>query len=185
MSLFVRMTQTRVGAERLLEAQLIPVLAKCDYLDARPEADQSFMGKSRLHPRTDIPLFVYPTDQDSFLPSAIQRYHQLFMPVLQLVDGMLATLGAKHSTITNQVKKFLPTNFHLLTFYNRPLTSCQATAQQSSSCSKTKLIRSPWHYWKKSTSSSRSVRASCLPSPNPSLYVHHPPRYSRFLTPFT
>lgn len=45
MSLFIRMTQTRAGAERLLEAQLVPVLAQCDYLDARPEADQSFIGK--------------------------------------------------------------------------------------------------------------------------------------------
>jgi nuclear pore complex protein Nup205 len=46
MSLFIRMTQTRAGAERLLEAQLIPFLAQCDYLDARPETDQSFMGQS-------------------------------------------------------------------------------------------------------------------------------------------
>ncbi|KAK7055118.1 nucleoporin Nup186/Nup192/Nup205 [Favolaschia claudopus] len=89
MSLFVRMSQTRLGAERLLEAQLIPTLSQCDYLDARPEADQSFM------------------DQDSFLPSAIHRYHQLFMPALQLVDGMLATLGTKHATASNQALDFL------------------------------------------------------------------------------
>ncbi|KAJ7778502.1 nucleoporin Nup186/Nup192/Nup205 [Mycena metata] len=89
MSLFVRMAQTRLGAERLLEAQLIPILSQCDYLDARPEADQSFM------------------DQDSFLPSAIHRYHQLFMPALQLVDGMLATLGTKHATVSNQALDFL------------------------------------------------------------------------------
>ncbi|KAJ7482279.1 nucleoporin Nup186/Nup192/Nup205 [Mycena galericulata] len=89
MSLFVRMAQTRLGAERLLEAQLIPVLSQCDYLDARPEADQSFM------------------DQDSFLPSAIHRYHQLFMPALQLVNGMLATLGTKHATVSNQALDFL------------------------------------------------------------------------------
>ncbi|KAJ6619045.1 nucleoporin Nup186/Nup192/Nup205 [Mycena sp. CBHHK59/15] len=89
MSLFVRMAQTRLGAERLLEAQLIPILTQCDYLDARPEADQSFM------------------DQDTFLPSAIQRYHQLFMPALQLVDGMLATLGTKHATVSNQALDFL------------------------------------------------------------------------------
>jgi nuclear pore complex protein Nup205 len=44
MSLFTRMSQTRVGAEKLLDARLIPVLAKCDYLDCRPEADQMFMG---------------------------------------------------------------------------------------------------------------------------------------------
>lgn len=47
MSLFIRMAQTRAGAERLLEAQLLPVLAQCDYLDTRPEADQAFIGKFR------------------------------------------------------------------------------------------------------------------------------------------
>ena len=44
MSLFIRMGQSRPGAERLLEAQLLPILAQCDYLDTRPEADQSFLG---------------------------------------------------------------------------------------------------------------------------------------------
>jgi nuclear pore complex protein Nup205 len=44
MSLFIRMAQTRPGAEKLLEAQMLPTLTRCDYLDARPEADQSFMG---------------------------------------------------------------------------------------------------------------------------------------------
>jgi len=89
MSLFIRMAQTRTGAERLLDTQLIPILSQCDYLDARPEADQSFM------------------DRDTFLPSAIQRYHQLFMPALQFIDGMLATLGTRHATVTNQALDFL------------------------------------------------------------------------------
>ncbi|KAH7924355.1 hypothetical protein BV22DRAFT_1035258 [Leucogyrophana mollusca] len=89
MSLFIRIAQTRPGAERLLEAQILPILAQCEYLDARPEADQSFM------------------DQDSFLPSAIQRYHQLFMPPLQLVVAMLATLGSKHATASHQALDFL------------------------------------------------------------------------------
>lgn len=44
MSLFIRMAQTRQGAERLLEAQLIPTLAQCDYIDSMPESDQAFMG---------------------------------------------------------------------------------------------------------------------------------------------
>jgi nuclear pore complex protein Nup205 len=46
-------------------------------------------------------------DQDSFLPSAIARYHQLFMPALQVVDGILATVGSKHATATQQVRHFL------------------------------------------------------------------------------
>ncbi|EGO28547.1 hypothetical protein SERLADRAFT_413403 [Serpula lacrymans var. lacrymans S7.9] len=89
MSLLIRMTQNRLGAERLLEAQILPILAQCEFIDARPEADQSFM------------------DYDSFLPSAIQRYHQLFMPALQLIVGMLATLGSKHNSATHQALDFL------------------------------------------------------------------------------
>ncbi|KAI0742693.1 nucleoporin Nup186/Nup192/Nup205 [Daedaleopsis nitida] len=89
MSLLVRMAQTRQGAERLLEARVLPILADCDYLDARPEADQAFL------------------DRDSFLPSAVQRYHQLSMPALQLVSGMLISLGPKHTTAANHALQFL------------------------------------------------------------------------------
>ncbi|KAG2143441.1 nucleoporin Nup186/Nup192/Nup205 [Suillus bovinus] len=89
MSFLIRMAQTRLGAERLLEARIFPVLSQCEFLDTRPEADQSFM------------------DQDSFLPSAIQRYHQLFMPALQLVAAMLTTLGAQHATASSQALDFL------------------------------------------------------------------------------
>jgi hypothetical protein len=49
-------------------------------------------------------IILHPKlDQDTFLPSAVQRYHQLFMPALQVVDAMLATLGNKHTTATHQV----------------------------------------------------------------------------------
>lgn len=48
MSLLVRMAQTRSGAERLLENRLVIALAECDFLDARPEADQAFLGKCVL-----------------------------------------------------------------------------------------------------------------------------------------
>ncbi|TFY64741.1 hypothetical protein EVJ58_g2418 [Rhodofomes roseus] len=89
MSHLIRMSQSRQGAERLLESRAIPVLADCDYLDARPEADQAFM------------------DNDSFLPSAVQRYHQLFLPALQLVGGILVTLGHRHTTAVNQALQFL------------------------------------------------------------------------------
>ena len=47
MSLFTRIAQTRPGAERLLEAQILPILSQCEYLDTRPEEDQSFMGMYR------------------------------------------------------------------------------------------------------------------------------------------
>ena len=50
-------------------------------------------------------LFDRPfrADQSGLLPSAIQRYHQLFMPTLQLINGVLMTLGSSHQTATSQV----------------------------------------------------------------------------------
>lgn len=38
------MSQTRPGAEKLLNFGIISLLAKCDYLNARPESNQLFMG---------------------------------------------------------------------------------------------------------------------------------------------
>jgi nuclear pore complex protein Nup205 len=54
MSMLIRIAQTRAGAERLLDIQLLPTLARCDFLDARPEADQSFMGEL---------VIIMPTEQ--------------------------------------------------------------------------------------------------------------------------
>lgn len=115
------MTHTRAGAERLLEAQLIPILAQCDYLDARPEADQSFIGPSTfsIHLKEESLHFLF-TDQDSFLPSAIQRYHQLFVPSLQFIDGMLAALGTKHTALANQVPSINCISYWLLSNLLRP-----------------------------------------------------------------
>ncbi|KZT24940.1 hypothetical protein NEOLEDRAFT_1178711 [Neolentinus lepideus HHB14362 ss-1] len=89
MSMLMQVAQTRQGAERLLEAQILRVLAQCDFLDARPEQNQAFI------------------DQDSFLPSAIERYHQLFMPALHTVDAILTTLGSQHASASKQTLEFL------------------------------------------------------------------------------
>lgn len=104
MSLLIRMAQTRAGAERLLEAQVMSILSQCDYLDTRPEADHAFIGK-------DPHFFVmssysHSVDQDTFLPSAIQRYHQLFMPAMQLLNAVVSSLGHRHTTATQQVCPF-------------------------------------------------------------------------------
>lgn len=86
-------------------------------------------------------LLNFCIDQDSFLPSAI---HQLFMPALQLVDGMLATLGTKHATVSNQVlQKPQLHHFFLIRTFSRHWTSSPATAPQSSFSLKTRRSRSP------------------------------------------
>ena len=107
MSLLVRMSQSRQGAERLLESRALHILADCDYLDARPEADQAFMGMVITLLAVVVVLTIVHTDNDSFLPSAVQRYHQLFLPALQVVSGILVTLGHRHTTAVNQVHVFV------------------------------------------------------------------------------
>ncbi|TFK47235.1 hypothetical protein OE88DRAFT_1811406 [Heliocybe sulcata] len=89
MSMLIQTAQTRQGAERLLEAQILRVLAQCDFLDARPELNQAFI------------------DQDDFLPSAIEQYHQLFMPALQTVNAILTTLGSQHASASKQALDFI------------------------------------------------------------------------------
>ena len=108
MSLLVRMSQSRQGAERLLESRTLPILAECDYLDARPEADQAFMGMAAAHSLKHLAQTAL-ADNDSFLPSAIQRYHQLFLPALQVISGILVTLGYRHTTAVNQVRVYVCT----------------------------------------------------------------------------
>jgi len=44
MALLVRIAQTHLGAEKLLDSRIIHVLSQCDFIEARPEADQSFLG---------------------------------------------------------------------------------------------------------------------------------------------
>jgi len=102
MSLFIRIAQTRQGAERLIEARVLPILADCDFLDTLPEVDQSFIGGPPLGLLRFSSLIPW-LDHDHFLPSAIQRYHQVVMPALQLVNTILATLGSGHSFAVNQV----------------------------------------------------------------------------------
>ncbi|VDB86726.1 unnamed protein product [Peniophora sp. CBMAI 1063] len=88
MGLLMRAASTRIGAERLLDAGLLPTLAGCDFIDAQPEADHAFI------------------DRDAFLPSAIQRYHQLLLPTLQLLTQLHSTLSP-HQTCTAQTIRFL------------------------------------------------------------------------------
>ncbi|KAG8983033.1 hypothetical protein FRB90_006360 [Tulasnella sp. 427] len=75
MALLVRVAQTRQGSERLLDARIFGLLAHCEFLEARPQNDHAFL------------------DFDSFLPTAVQRYHQIIIPALQLVVSILSAAG--------------------------------------------------------------------------------------------
>lgn len=92
-ALLVRIAQTRQGAERLLDSRIFSLLTHCDFLDARPQNDHAFLGKLSMTSLTRPMLTIPRLDFDSFLPSAIERYHQLLIPALQLAVSVLSAAG--------------------------------------------------------------------------------------------
>ncbi|KAI0789160.1 nucleoporin Nup186/Nup192/Nup205 [Abortiporus biennis] len=87
MSMFLRLSQSKQGAEKLLHAGLMKILTESTYLDSRPENNTS--------------------SSDGFLPAATQRYHQLLLAALQVVSAISATLGSSHKSTIIQVQNFL------------------------------------------------------------------------------
>lgn len=88
-SFLIRLSTTRQGAEKLLNAELLSRLAECEYLGSRPVADSASM------------------DFDGFLPATTERHHQLLLPALQLVVGTLVSFGPETSVAARQAHAFI------------------------------------------------------------------------------
>ncbi|KAG8847887.1 hypothetical protein FRB91_011356, partial [Serendipita sp. 411] len=89
MALLIRVAQTRPGAERLLAARVLSVLAQCDYIDARPDGSQGYH------------------DSDSLFAPSLERWHQLLKPTLQLVVSILMTSGSSNGEAQQQAIEFV------------------------------------------------------------------------------
>jgi nuclear pore complex protein Nup205 len=126
MSMLVRASRTRATAEWLLDQQILPTLSRCEFIDSMPEND-ALHGMVAVVIRYRAQLIVRDTDgSDIFLPPAIHRYHQLLMPVLQVVAGVLGSIGADHSSAGNQSLEFMISHrdtFVMIIKNNTPPTS--------------------------------------------------------------
>ena len=114
-TLLLRIAQTRQGAERLLEHRLFSALSDCKFISAKPEIDQR--GK-----KCSLAT-LYSThrciDGSTFLPDAIQRYHQILLPTLQLGDSVLGSAGSLSKHHNKQVR-FMTCFSHFLPNLCRP-----------------------------------------------------------------
>lgn len=73
MALLLRIALTRPGAERLLEARLMPSLAKGEFLDSRPDSDQAFTGK--------YAILVNGQKADALGQIKMRSFHQQFSDI--------------------------------------------------------------------------------------------------------
>ncbi|CUA76159.1 Nuclear pore complex protein Nup205 [Rhizoctonia solani] len=92
MSLLIKIAQTRQGADRLQDARVLAVLAQCDFLNARPEKDVDFRNL------------------ESFLPSALERYHQILVPALEIATSVVSTIGSDSPNVAKQAFNFILTH---------------------------------------------------------------------------
>ncbi|KAG8681201.1 hypothetical protein FRC08_015790, partial [Ceratobasidium sp. 394] len=89
MSLLIKIAQTRQGADRFMDARILTVLTQCDFLSARPEKDIDFRNL------------------ESFLPSALERYHQILVPALELATSVVSTIGSDSPNVAKQAMSFV------------------------------------------------------------------------------
>ena len=68
MSLFIKMAQSKAGAERLLEARVLSALADCDFLDSRPEIGHGFTGLLSSYMSVLFELIIF--SRARFLPAS-------------------------------------------------------------------------------------------------------------------
>jgi nuclear pore complex protein Nup205 len=105
MSFLTRVASTPDGAERLLDLKLLPKLADCGFLSAKPKATDSTMGKivCIVVLTGHLGLMFSSADFDAFLPPVVQRYHQLLVPALQVSLAIASSSGARNSLAARQV----------------------------------------------------------------------------------
>jgi len=97
MSLLIQISQTRQGAERLLESRIITVLSQCDYLDARPEADQMFVGMLNLY-----------LSRCTIEPTVLCRSEQPSPVRYPTISSTIRTYPPTHQRSVNDVGRFPP-----------------------------------------------------------------------------
>ncbi|KAG9119549.1 hypothetical protein FRC07_005386 [Ceratobasidium sp. 392] len=89
MSLLIKIAQTRQGADRLMDARVLAILTQCEFLNARPEKDIDFRNL------------------ESFLPSALERYHQIIVPALEVATSVVSTIGSDSPNVAKQAMAFI------------------------------------------------------------------------------
>lgn len=94
MAMLSRVAGSHIGAELLLESNILSVLSSMKVYD--------------LHPDFQVHNYLTMTQENSsFVPPVESRYQQILFPALSLCDVILTTLGTEnHSTIT-QIIYFL------------------------------------------------------------------------------
>lgn len=103
MTLLMRLSEYRGGAERLIESHVFSNLSALEVLDAGSALVSESHGGDNISYfslwRTHRADSIAP---GSFVPTATERYTQLLVPALEIAVGCLSAIGASVSSVTRQ-----------------------------------------------------------------------------------
>ncbi|KAJ8032392.1 hypothetical protein HOLleu_25907 [Holothuria leucospilota] len=98
-----------VGAKALLQVGIMTKLSQAQFLDLRPEHElQIFPAQTSLS-------WDQYEQEESFVPTVMSRYRQLFFPVLRLCQAVLTSLGSQHNDAVLQVLNLIVSHSDVFT----------------------------------------------------------------------
>ena len=104
MAMLTRLASTVTGAELLLESGLMVRLSDMTIFSSRPD----------IGPNPALSVAAMDVDDQTFIPSPLQRYYQILFPALRLCQALLASLGSGNRSVTAQVLHFITSNEELV-----------------------------------------------------------------------
>ncbi|PIK50508.1 putative nuclear pore complex protein [Apostichopus japonicus] len=125
MSFLAVVAEDPVGAKALLEVDIMNKLSQVQFLDLRPDRE------IQLYPAPGSSSWDQYEQEESFVPTVMSRYRQLFFPVLRLCQAMLTSLGSHHNAAVHQVLNLVVSHADVFTAILRePVLSFKAETLQ-------------------------------------------------------
>ena len=99
-----------LGTRELLGTNLLVHLSACKFIGMRPSRDEVAMEASSRGPSISTRVAGQPSvmEYGGFVPSVMERYHQLLFPVLRLMASLLNNSGPAYREAAVQVGKWNP-----------------------------------------------------------------------------
>ncbi|XP_024081657.1 nuclear pore complex protein Nup205-like [Cimex lectularius] len=95
MALLCRVASSRIGAEILLEQNVLPCLSSLHVFNKHPDI------------MANVPKIGVTMMEVDFVPNVSSRYLQILSPALQLCDAIISSMGVENQLAIMQVLKFL------------------------------------------------------------------------------
>ncbi|CAK7895463.1 nucleoporin Nup192p [[Candida] anglica] len=111
--LLLRISATRLGASKLMQCELFPIIKNSKFLLIDPDLglnlhlDESEVNGVKIHLSLDTPLSLCDSNGDEIQRKDEISYYEFLVPVFQLITGVLLSMGPSYKPSITQGKDML------------------------------------------------------------------------------